>query len=108
MDAAAARQIFDSASQTAAAELRSEMYAKAIRYAEIRARYCLEDAGGRASLEESRSRAHDSFIDACNILSRSMGSNGEDNSWRRTLGDDRRVIGDFACYVALFLGLKAR
>lgn len=84
------------------------MYAKAIRYAEIRARYFLEDSGGKADLEESRSRAHDSFIDACNILSRAMGATGEDNTWRQSLGDDRRVIGDFACYVALFLGLKAR
>lgn len=108
MDATVARQIFEGASQTVVTELCSEMYGKAIRYAEIRARYSLEDADGKANLEESRTRAHDSFIDACNILSRSMDSNGEDNSWRRSLGDDRRVIGDFACYVALFLGLKAR
>ncbi len=33
---------------------------------------------------------------------------GETIEWRAALGDDRKVIGDFACYVVLLVGLSAR
>ena len=54
-----------------------------------------------------RIAAHEALIDACDILSRAMGRSGEDNSWRRLLGDDRREVGDFACFVHCNLGLRA-
>jgi tetratricopeptide (TPR) repeat protein len=46
--------------------------------------------------------------DACNILSRAMNERGKDISWRAQLGQDRREIGDFACYIHCILGLSAR
>jgi hypothetical protein len=36
-----------------------------------------------------------------------MIKNGEHASWRKELGDDRKVIGDFACYISYVLSLKA-
>jgi hypothetical protein len=33
---------------------------------------------------------------------------GEDASWRKILGNDRIAIGDFACFINLILGIKAR
>lgn len=36
-----------------------------------------------------------------------MANNGEDITWRKTLGDDRKIIGDFACYVHCILGIQA-
>jgi len=59
-------------------------------------------------MDQRRTLAHNAFIDACNIMSRNMGKNDEDNSWRAALGEDRKVIGDFACYIHCFLGLEAR
>ena len=59
-------------------------------------------------MHEERRSAHNVFIDACNIMSRNMIKNGEDASWRKELGDDRKVIGDFACYISFVLGIKAR
>jgi hypothetical protein len=50
-------------------------------------------------MEIARTSAHDAFIDACNILTRAMRRSGEEASWRDTLGDDRKVIGDFACHL---------
>lgn len=57
----------------------------------------------RIEMDQRRRLAHNTFIDACN-----MGAEGEDNSWRADLGDDRKIIGDFACFVHCFLGIEAR
>ncbi len=52
--------------------------------------------------------AHNTLIDNCNILSRNMAKKSGDVSWREVLGDDRREIGDFACYLHCILGLSAK
>lgn len=100
-----AQEIFGAVSGTKEISLKLELYASAIRYAGIRADWHLLSADERSELDDSRRRAHDSFIDSCNALSRAMAKAGEDNLWRGDLGDDRVTIGDFACYVHLFLGL---
>jgi hypothetical protein len=43
-----------------------------------------------------------------NIISRNRAMEDEDNSWRAALGDDRKIIGDSACYIHCFLGIGAR
>ncbi|MGC8624401.1 MAG: hypothetical protein ACP5VQ_03945 [Phycisphaerae bacterium] len=58
--------------------------------------------------DTDRNCAHNAFIDACNILARNMAKVGEDATWRQTLGDERKTIGDLACYIHCFLGLAAR
>lgn len=80
----------------------------AIRYARIRTDWALARREERVGMDRERRRAHDRFIDACNILSRNMAREGMDTVWRRKLGTDRKKIGDFACYVHCFLGLDAR
>jgi len=37
-----------------------------------------------------------------------MIKNGEDASWRNELGDDRKTIGDFACFIAFSIGVMSR
>ena len=85
-----------------------EMIRCAVRYAQLRVEWELSSIEERIEMDPTRSRAHDAFIDACNILSRNMSSAGEDNSWRETIGSDRKSIGDFACMLHYFLGIKAR
>ena len=80
----------------------------ALRYAQIRARWHMATPEGRRTVDGDRTRAHDALIDACNILSRNQVKRDEDNDWRRRLGNDRKVIGDFACHVHCLLGLRAR
>ncbi len=46
--------------------------------------------------------------DERNILSRRMADLVEPNDWQRSLGTDRRRIGDFAGRVHCILGLRAR
>jgi len=61
-----------------------------------------------AELDQARRISHNAFIDTCNILSRNMIKEGEDASWRRLLGNDRKAIGDFACYLTCILAVQAR
>lgn len=85
-----------------------DLFECAIRYARIRTDWYISNTNERRELEQSRTMAHNVLIDACNILSRNMLKQGENNSWRKVLGDDRRIIGDFACYIHYSLGLRSR
>lgn len=84
------------------------MLKKSIAYAHIRAEWKLADYETRIEMDTPRSIAHNAFIDACNILSRNMHLTGEDATWRKKLGENRKEIGDFACYLHAILGIKAR
>jgi len=88
--------------------LRRELFSKALEYARIRAQWMVASLDQRKEMDQRRTLAHNAFFDACNIMSRNMGKNDEDNSWRAELGDDRKIIGDFACYIHFFLGIEAR
>jgi len=89
-------------------EVQKELFLRAATYAQIRSQWRISSPEQRREIEQQRTLAHNAFIDACNIMSRNMRKNNEDNSWRAELGDDRKVIGDFACYISLFLGIEAR
>lgn len=85
----------------------------AVEYAMARARWQLADIELRAEMETARSLAHDCFIDAINALSRACVRHELEQDWRRVwgtarTGEERRRIGDFACFIAYRLMLDAR
>ncbi len=88
--------------------LRLDLFRKAADYAHVRVDWQLSTTEQRVEMDSRRKAAHDSFIEACDGMSRSMEDDKEDNSWRSELGNDRKEIGDFACYLHLILGLVAR
>ena len=88
--------------------LRNQLMAAAIRYAHIRAEWKSLSAEERLSADPERTAAHNRFIDACNILSRNQVSAGEDASWHKTIGSDRKMIGDFACWIHAFVAISYR
>lgn len=89
-------------------EAHEELLRLAVRYARIRTDWALASIEERAQTDQTRTRAHDAFIEMCDILARAMGRSGADTSWRRELGDDRKRIGDFACHAHAILGIEAR
>ena len=90
------------------ANLRQQVFRAAIRYANIRVEWLFMTSEERSRVNTQRTDAHNAFIDAVNALSRSMEQAGQNNGWRRWLGDDRKVIGDFACLLVAHLGILAR
>ena len=108
MDYGRASDIWRLIGSTALAELRLDLERAAIEYSNIRVQWRLALPEQRSAMDRARTAAHNLFIDACNVLSRNMAKNGESIEWRATLGTDRKEIGDFACFIVLFLGLAAR
>ena len=104
----AARSSFNLIKETKHDAQAMKLYEYAIRYAHLRAQYFLVTNEEKTEMGLIRTTAHNAFIDQCNILSRFMAKTDENNSWRGMLGADRKLIGDFACYLLLFLSLSAR
>lgn len=87
-------------------DLYKRLIEKAVRYAHIRAEWNTLTREEKLERDSSRTIAHDSFISSINIIARSEGKIGL--QWRERLGNDRKRIGDFACYISLFRSLEAR
>jgi len=89
-------------------ELKNELYVVAVKYAQLRVEWFLSNEKKRLEIDIERTRTHDALISACDSLSRYMAKRGANSSWRKIIGTDRREIGDFACYLHYWLGIKAR
>ncbi|MGA7827952.1 MAG: hypothetical protein WCA04_09845 [Geobacteraceae bacterium] len=88
--------------------IRMALFRKAVGYARMRVDWQLSTPEERMLMDADRTKCHDAFIEACNMMGRCMEDEKEDFSWRNDLGNDRKEIGDFACYLHLILGLVAR
>lgn len=84
------------------------------RYQKIRVEWSNMSREERINIDAARTSAHNRVIDTHNILARYMDKVGLSTKWYTTIGYDsedrmtRKKLGDFACYVSLFLGLKYR
>jgi hypothetical protein len=108
MNYQAAETMFAQIESSAHRDSVRELIACAVRYARIRTDWHLLSPEARMEQDSARTSAHNAFIDTCNILSRAMAKSGEPTEWRRLLDQDRKVIGDFACYIHCIRGIDAR
>ena len=81
---------------------------KAFEYAYVRNRWELMSREERMEIDSSRTAMHNGFITSLNILARIAGNEGVDNSWREDLGEERKRIGDFACFISYITGISNR
>ncbi len=91
-----------------AVELYNDFLEGAFAYATVRSGWLLLSKEQKMDQDKGRTLKHDSVINRVNILARYLEKTSKDVVWREELGDSRKRIGDFACYVALFYGLAAR
>ncbi|MBN2570586.1 MAG: hypothetical protein JXA68_00540 [Ignavibacteriales bacterium] len=103
-----AKRLIDETNKTKLKVLQDELFKYAIEYSRIRVDWYMMEDAERKEIEDLRTAKHNALIDCCNILSREMIKVGEDASWREMLGNDRKEMGDFACYINLILGIKGR
>jgi len=89
-------------------ELRLDLYRAAVRYSVLRSEWHLASPDERREMESRRTAAHNVFIDALNILTRNLARVGCDVSWRKSIGEDRKAIGDFAVFLTARFGVLAR
>lgn len=107
--AALHKNIVDEAELDAdSADLFRNLITAAVKYAQSRAGWPLWDREKRMEKDSSRTSQHNQVIDSFNILARYLRSQGKPATWRDVLGDDRKRIGDFACYLVFIGSLNAR
>lgn len=114
-----ARAIFDvlieiSQKDEDALELWQEILEVAEEYAGLRFKWETASLDEKLQMDELRSLRHDVLIIKFNQFARYCKMKGYDADWREQLGDvkrdpeNRKRIGDMACWICLFLELKAR
>ena len=81
---------------------------KAAKYTGVRCEWEWMSREEKLAEDAGRSRIHNGVIDALNILARIAEKEGVDSSWREQLGDARKRIGDFACFVTYMTGIANR
>lgn len=108
LDYKIAKQVFHTIQNSQLADLRKMLYKAAIRYATIRAEWQFLSTEEKLDRDSERTTAHNRFIDSCNIFSRQQAKVEEQNNWRNEISMDRKMIGDFACYLNCFIGIKNR
>ena len=81
---------------------------EASKYASIRCQWEFMTTSEKMETDMRRTLTHDSFITATNVLSRIAEKEGVDYSWRKRLGEERKRIGDFACFVSYITGISNR
>lgn len=89
-------------------KLLKELLSNAVNYADIRSRWLLMSAQQTAQMDATRSQYHDLFIYAANNVANYLEKCGYRIAWREQLGNDRKRLGDFACYLAYIQGINAR
>ena len=80
----------------------------ALKYTCIRCEWETMTQEQRMEADRGRTLVHDGLITSLNILSRIADKEELDVSWRERLGDDRKRIGDFACFVVYMTGISNR
>lgn len=75
----------------------------AVDYAHIRTSWAGMDQAARNEADKGRRIKHDAFIAILNAICRNLGMTDVEEHM-----PDRKTKGDFACYIALFLGLEQR
>ena len=101
------KQILDDAKLDAdSADLFKNVFAAAVKYSQSRAGWPLWDREKRMGEDSARTSRHNQVIDSLNILARYLKAQGKAAMWRDVLGEDRKRIGDFACYLVFVGSLK--
>ena len=86
----------------------NDLIRKAAKYTEIRCSWEYMGREEKIAKDDARTAAHNKVITALNIVARLASSEGIDVSWREKLGDDRKRIGDFVCFLAYMTGICNR
>lgn len=89
-------------------EIWEEVLGKCFRYQKMRMDWSLYSREEKMERDSLRTSYHDSVIIGFNMLSRYMDQQDISISWREKLGENRKCIGDFACYVGFIYAINNR
>jgi len=92
---------------------RTRLLESALAYLTARVAWSLAELTDRTDKDTARTRAHDAFLGILNIATRAIARTGESLEWRKRYMDcgpteERKALGDFACYLAFEQSLSVR
>ena len=79
-----------------------------IRYASYRISWNLYSYAQKTEIDPERTRHHNQVIADAKSLYNYMENTGMNSFWFDRISENRKTIGDFACYVAYVQGVNAR
>jgi hypothetical protein len=93
--------------------IHEQLVSLAADYLGLRVAWGVGDVEKRLKIDEARSRAHDAFLTLLNAATRRAAGNGHSLEWRNPFSllsesEERKSLGDFACYLAFYAALVAR
>ena len=96
-----------------AIELYDEIVEKAVEYTLYRAYWTIKDKEWKLDNDLARTAKHDSIIIKFNQLSRYLKIQGKEAKWKDMLddmydGNNRKIIGDMACFIAYLQAINGR
>ncbi|MBR6148728.1 MAG: hypothetical protein IKQ44_10310 [Lachnospiraceae bacterium] len=89
-------------------ELWDDFVQRCFKYTLVRCKWEFMDYQERIDADPGRTRMHDTVIDSIEILARLAKKEGMDTTWRDDLGNERKRLGDFACFVTYITGISNR
>lgn len=89
-------------------ELFQSFCESAAEYAGYRANWLSMSMQEQLEIDEVRTRKHNIFLKTKNDLSKYMYENNMNNDWDDLLGEERKRVGDFGCYVTFLRSIHAR
>lgn len=89
-------------------KLLEELIKRAVDYAGIRSRWLSMSTNEVVRMNTTRTQYHDAFIASVDAVSSYMLKKGYGENWRGLLGEDRKCIGDFACFICYIQSINAR
>ena len=98
-------EMYEKANDEVLAELIDEVYTKAEKYAAMRLAWRKMTVEEKCAKDSFRTSLHDVFIDSLKIINRYVLKCEYEPL---TLSDDRKTIGDFACFIVYKLSCRER
>ncbi|HFH9837932.1 TPA: hypothetical protein ACGOON_001296 [Streptococcus suis] len=89
-------------------EFWTEFLTSCVAYAEARGKWFLLTKEERMNFDSSRTTIHNKVIHNLKLLRALAIENQKDTSWFDKFQDDRKRIGDFACYLAYIYAINSR
>ncbi|HFI0446504.1 TPA: hypothetical protein ACGOW0_000899 [Streptococcus suis] len=85
-----------------------EFLSSCVSYAEARGKWFLLSKEERMDFDSKRTTIHNKVIFNLKIIKALANEKGKDTTWFDKFQDERKRIGDFACYLAYVYGVNAR
>jgi len=89
-------------------ELRQDFFIASLRYSNLRFKWYFTDMENKKEMDKERTAAHNSLISCWNALCRYMNNQGIELASNALFPNDRKNIGDLACYLCAIIGIMSR